>query len=35
MKKLNFLSKLKKGKYLGLVEPSEEISRSYLIKSDN
>ncbi len=34
MKKLNFLSKLKKEESLNLVEPSDEISRSYLIKSD-
>lgn len=35
MKKLNFLSKLKREKKLKLVEESREISQSYLIKSDN
>ncbi|MFH1451914.1 MAG: HEPN domain-containing protein [archaeon] len=34
MKKSNFLTRLKKEGYLSLVEPSEEISKSYLIKSD-
>ena len=34
MKKSNFLNKLKAEKSLKLVEPSEEISQSYLIKSD-
>jgi len=34
MKKSNFLIKLKKEESLKLVEPSEEISKSYLIKSD-
>jgi len=34
MKKLNFLDKLKQEEKLILVEPSEEISKSYLIKSD-
>ena len=34
MKKLNFLDKLKQEEKLMLVEPSEEISRSYLSKSD-
>lgn len=34
MKKSNFLNKLKKEESLKLVEPSEEISKSYLIKSD-
>jgi uncharacterized protein (UPF0332 family) len=34
MKKLNFLTKLKKEDHLKLVEPSEEISKSYLIKSE-
>jgi uncharacterized protein (UPF0332 family) len=35
MKNLNFLNKLKKTKSLQLVECSEEISKSYLIKSEN
>lgn len=34
MKKSNFLSKLKQKEALKIVEPSEEISKSYLIKSD-
>lgn len=34
MKKSNFLAKLKAEGSLKLVEPSEEISKSYLIKSD-
>jgi len=34
MKKSNFLIKLKAEESLKLVEPSEEISKSYLIKSD-
>ena len=34
MKKSNFLTKLKKKKFLKLVEPSDEISKSYSIKSD-
>ena len=34
MKKSNFLTKLRKKDSLKLVEPSEEISKSYLIKSD-
>ena len=34
MKKSNFLNKLKKEESLKLVEPSEEISISYLSKSD-
>ncbi len=34
MKKLSFLTKLKRKEVLELVEPSEEISKSYLIKSD-
>ena len=34
MKKSNFLNKLKVEESLKLVEPSEEISKSYLIKSD-
>lgn len=34
MKKLNFLTKLKKEGSLKLVEPSDEISKSYLMKSD-
>lgn len=34
MKRPDFLSKLKKRGSLNLVEPSDEISRSYLIKSD-
>lgn len=34
MKKSNFLNKLKEEEKLKLVEPSEEISKSYLIKSD-
>jgi len=34
MKKSNFLNKLKTEKSLKLVDPSEEISKSYLIKSD-
>lgn len=34
MKKLNFLAKLKSEELLKLVEPSDEISKSYLIKSD-
>ncbi len=34
MKKLNFLGKLKHQAALELVDPSEEISKSYLIKSD-
>ncbi len=35
MKKVNFLSKLKKEEKLELVEPSEEICQSYLEKADN
>jgi len=34
MKHSNFLTKLKKEGSLTLVEPSDEISKSYLIKSD-
>ena len=34
MKKSNFLNKLNKEGYLEIVEPSEEISKSYLIKSE-
>ena len=34
MKKLTFLNKLKKEDSLKLVDPSDEISKSYLIKSD-
>jgi len=34
MKKLSFLDKLKKEKNLELVEMSEDISKSYLIKSE-
>ncbi|MBU2634410.1 MAG: HEPN domain-containing protein [Nanoarchaeota archaeon] len=34
MKKSNFLSKLKQEEKLEIIEPSEEISKSYLIKSD-
>ena len=34
MKKSNFLNKLKQEEKLELVEPSEEISKSYLIKSE-
>lgn len=34
MKKPDFLAKLKAEESLKLVEPSEEISRSYLTKSD-
>jgi len=34
MKKSNFLGKLKQKGALKIVEPSEEISQSYLIKSD-
>ena len=34
MKKSNFLSKLKAEESLMIVDPSEEISKSYLIKSD-
>lgn len=34
MKNSNFLNKLKSNNSLELVEPSEEISKSYLIKSD-
>ena len=34
MKKSNFLNKLKTEESLKLVEPSDEISKSYLIKSD-
>ena len=33
MKKINFLNKLKKEKKLQIVEPSNEISQAYLIKS--
>ena len=35
MKKLSFLSKLKKEGKLELVEPSEEVCSSYLEKADN
>ncbi|MBD3355449.1 HEPN domain-containing protein, partial [Candidatus Woesearchaeota archaeon] len=35
MKKVNFLSKLKKEEKLELVELSEEICQSYLEKADN
>jgi uncharacterized protein (UPF0332 family) len=35
MIKPNFLNKLKEEKVLSRVEPSEEISKSYLIKSEN
>ncbi len=34
MKKSNFLTKLKEEQSLKLIEPSDEISKSYLIKSD-
>lgn len=34
MRNLKFLSKLKNEKSLKLVEPSDEISKAYLIKSD-
>jgi len=34
MKKANFLTKLKQEKSLVIEEPSDEISKSYLIKSD-
>ncbi len=34
MKKLNFLAKLKNEESLKRIEPSNEISKSYLIKSD-
>ncbi|MEK6960164.1 MAG: hypothetical protein AABX47_03260 [Nanoarchaeota archaeon] len=34
MKKPHFLSRLKKEKNLILTEPSEEIAKSYLLKSD-
>lgn len=33
MKKLNFLDKLKDEEILMIVEPSDEISKSYLVKS--
>lgn len=35
MKKINFLTKLKKKKKLELVEPSEEIKKSYISKSES
>ena len=35
MKKINFLIKLKKKKKLELVEPSEEIKKSYILKSES
>ncbi len=35
MKELDFLNKLKKKNIIELVEPSEEMKRSYLIKSEN
>ncbi|MBI3190606.1 HEPN domain-containing protein [archaeon] len=35
MKKLSFLSKLKKEGKLELVDPSEEICKSYIEKADN
>jgi len=35
MKKINFLKKLRKEGKLELIEPSEEIKSSYLIKSEN
>jgi len=35
MKNSDFLNKLQKEKLLLLVEPSEEISKAYLIKSEN
>src|SRR3989344_6615258 len=35
MRKLSFLSKLKKEGKLELVEPSEEICKSYIEKADN
>jgi len=35
MKKLNFLDKLKEDGNLKLVEPSNEISKSFLVKSEN
>jgi len=35
MKKVNFLSKLKKEGKLELVSPSEEIKKSYLLKSES
>jgi len=35
MKKINFLNQIKKEGKIGLVEPSKEISESYLIKSEN
>ncbi len=34
MKKFNFLNKLKVEESLKLIESSDEISKSYLIKSD-
>jgi len=35
MKKIFFLKKLRKTGKLGLVEPSEEIKASYLLKGEN
>ncbi len=35
MKKINFLAKLAKEKKLGLVDPSEEIKESYIMKSES
>jgi len=35
MKELTFLKKLKRKGIIGLVEPSEEMKSSYLIKSEN
>lgn len=35
MKELNFLKKIKRKKIIELVEPSEEMKSSYLIKAEN
>ena len=35
MKNSNFLNKLKKEEKLEIIDPSDEISKSYLIKADN
>jgi len=35
MKKINFLIKLREEGKLGLVEPSEEIKKSYILKSES
>jgi len=35
MKKINFLSKLRREGKLEIVEPSEEMKKSYILKSES